>query len=264
MSILRRDFPGLHRLIERRWLQGLTRAIREDLGQMHADGSRPASIERELEYGLPVAAPNDVAPIGLRVRGKLDRIDRLAENGLRVLDFKTGAKPERSTDGTSLLRGKNMQLLLYAMLLRADTDRTPEELEIRSLRPSGVAGAEPPRYRHELENAGSYLAGESAVGVQETLAVLGRLLQRGLFLPNPGFHCSWCDFRPACRRYHPPSAARVESCDAGESRDYAGLAAKTVKHPLLVGGEGADSSTDRARDEHSVGNATAGKREARP
>jgi hypothetical protein len=69
--------------------------------------------------------------------------------------------------------------------------------------------------------------------VQETLAVLGELVARGLFLPVVDRHCGWCEFRPACRRYHPPSAARVADCGDAAATAFAALRGKSSSTRLL-------------------------------
>lgn len=231
-SILRREFPGLHDLLRRRWTAGLHHAIREDLALMQHDGSRPTAVELELQARLRVRRPGEEIGTELHVNGKLDRLDTLPEQRQRILDFKTGRKPQLPVDAKNIFKGTNLQLVLYAMLLRATRDQTPAELEVRSLRPRSDVDAETP-FRLALPNATDYLIGRAAPGVQESLAILGRLLGRGLFLPVVDRHCGWCDYKAACRRYHPPSASRVEECNDAAATDFAALRGKSSQNQLL-------------------------------
>lgn len=233
-SLLRREFPGLHALLERRWRAGLLAMLEDDLARMFADGGRPAEIERPVEHTLSVRRPADLHPRSLVLHGKLDRVDQLPGARLRIVDFKTGRHPERLVDGRSVLRGTELQLVLYALLLRAETKRSAHELEVRAVRPR-TPGSDPIELRHPLVEAPRYLSGDRAEGVRETLAVLARLLERGLLLPRPDRHCSYCAFRSACRRLHPPSAERVARCDDPEQIECKALAAKALDHPLLDG-----------------------------
>jgi RecB family exonuclease len=231
-SMLRRQFPGLHDLLRQRWLAGLTRAIDGDLALMQDDGSRPESVESEMQHALQFRRPGDEEHVRLLLKGKLDRVDRLEGGALRILDFKTGRKPESVVEAKKIYKGANLQLVLYAMLVRAATDIVPSQLEARAIRPAGDM-FDLPEWRHELSGAGGYLDGEHAVGVEETLAILVRLIRRGLFAPKQDRHCSWCKFKPACRRFHPPSAQRVSQCTELPLREYYALAGKSTRDKVL-------------------------------
>jgi len=65
----------------------------------------------------PLAAPDH------RLRGRVDRIDRV-DGGLRVVDIKSG----KVTDG--IQTAYRRQLLLYAVLVHADTGEWPKEISI--------------------------------------------------------------------------------------------------------------------------------------
>jgi hypothetical protein len=83
-------------------------------------------------------------------------------------------------------------------------------------------------------------------GFDETLATLLGVLRDGRFAMRPGRHCSWCDFRPACRRLHPPTLAR-EAADP-EVADLRGLDGKSIRAALLaqVAARAADGSDEEA------------------
>jgi ATP-dependent helicase/nuclease subunit B len=87
--------------------------------------------ERRREFGglAPLAAEwgFDGVEVGLgdgravRLRGRIDRIDRAADGTLVVTDYKTGrADPFRAIAGDPCDRGQRLQLPLYALAARAE------------------------------------------------------------------------------------------------------------------------------------------------
>ena len=128
---LQREFPTLHLLLERRWTEALERAIYADLRAMDADGSRPEQVEREVRAELELLSPETSK---IRVFGRVDRVDRLRDGSLRVIDFKTGAHPERDVVNLQVLRGQRPQLATYGLLLSEQPgDQRVSELCIRSV-----------------------------------------------------------------------------------------------------------------------------------
>ncbi len=87
----------------------ILRSIAATIDAEAAEGSQPVACEYSFS-GVPVA--------GAQFRGNIDRIDLMAGGGLRVTDFKTGAK---STLKDVLDGGRKLQLPLYARA--ADHDR---------------------------------------------------------------------------------------------------------------------------------------------
>lgn len=90
--------------------------------RVHILRSIAATLEAEAaEMSRPVAAEHSfegVEVVGAAFRGKIDRIDLLADGGLRVTDFKTS----KSTSVRNVLEdGRRLQLPLYARA--ADRDR---------------------------------------------------------------------------------------------------------------------------------------------
>ena len=91
--------------------------------RVHILRSIAATLEAEAtELSRPVASEHSfegVEVVGAAFRGKIDRVDMLADGGLRVTDFKTG----RATSIRNVLDdGRRLQLPLYARA--ADRDRT--------------------------------------------------------------------------------------------------------------------------------------------
>lgn len=114
---------------------------------------------------------------GREIKGRIDRIDQLDGDAVRVIDYKTGAPKDRKFAEESL------QLSIYAMAV-AQMNLAPRELVLVNVQDNSqaVAGRTPKQLdtaRQEIE--------EAAEGIV-----------RGEFDPTPGQHCRWCDYRNLC------------------------------------------------------------------
>jgi RecB family exonuclease len=131
--------------------------------------------------GLEEPVSGEVSFDGGRVvfRGVADRVDRLADGTIRVVDYKTG---NPKSNASALL-----QMGLYAMMLQRDRAVDPALYYVREMsRPDYTP---PPVEQGE----------EFEQDLHETLT--------GLFDPSTSFTqtpdrrtCEWCDFRVICRR----------------------------------------------------------------
>jgi DNA helicase II / ATP-dependent DNA helicase PcrA len=111
------------------------------------------------------------------IRGRIDRLDQLDGDAVRVIDYKTGAPKDRKFAEESL------QLSIYAMAA-AQMNLAPRELVLVNVQDNSqaVAGRTPRQLdtaRQEIEEAAEGIA-------------------RGDFEPTPGQHCRWCDYRSLC------------------------------------------------------------------
>lgn len=151
---------------------------------------------RDTELALQ-AAPPALAAVGLTLRGRLDRVDRLGEGvaaKLRVVDYKTS--------GTSTLRERlrqpleDTQLPFYAALLEAAEGPPPGGVRAAYLALDGRHGVVTPLAHPEVQaSAAQLLAG---------IAADYSRLRRGAALPalGEGRACEHCSARGLCRRDH--------------------------------------------------------------
>lgn len=115
---------------------------------------------------------------GVRVKGRLDRIDRIAGNRVAIIDYKTG-KP-RTEDHAR----KSLQLSIYALAVREKWDYEAERLVFYNVADNTeVASKREPR---QLKEA------------CERVAEVAQQIKAGNFDPKPGFHCGWCGYRNLC------------------------------------------------------------------
>lgn len=151
------------------------------------EGALPLELERKFGFDEPESWP--ALRIGdVHVRGVVDRIDRLPDGTLLVLDYKSGRLASLTPKlKKEALLAPEFQLALYAEMLRQrqpgarvdagylslrDADRT------RTLRESGIDPDTLPL----------------AAGVQERVAKM----RGGHFAVRP-LTCDYCDLEPVCR-----------------------------------------------------------------
>jgi putative RecB family exonuclease len=111
------------------------------------------------------------------IKGRIDRIDRLEDGVVRVIDYKTGAPKDRKFADESL------QLSIYAMAVE-QMNLTPRELVLANVQDNSQAVSF--RTPKQLESARAEID-KAAEGIA-----------RGEFDPEPGQHCRWCDYRRLC------------------------------------------------------------------
>lgn len=165
-----------------------------------------AGLEEKVGYGFAFPTPDGERVI--RFAGIADRIDRLPDGALRVVDYKTGAPHLEFAGVESLFRGEGkqrlsniLQTLLYAMMLSHSrgVDAEPALYYVRAMnrpdyspqlddRETGVRGGRYSLYRERFEEL-----------LRETLAEL--------FDPAVPFRqcadadtCKFCDFNVICKR----------------------------------------------------------------
>ena len=113
----------------------------------------------------------------LRVKGRIDRMDRITENAVRVIDYKSGAAK------TPRYAEESLQLSIYAMGARV-LGFLPRELVFLNLKGNDEvvttrSAAQLDRARQRIEDAARGIAAQE-------------------FSPRTGQHCQWCDFRRLC------------------------------------------------------------------
>jgi DNA helicase II / ATP-dependent DNA helicase PcrA len=143
----------------------------EELG---AHDAEPVWFERSFTFEL---GPH-------RVRGRVDRIDRLPDGSFELIDYKTGRAKDESQ-----LRGE-LQLSIYALAARESWD-----LEV-----SRIA------YHYLLDGRKVHVPRDCAdlEWVQETVLEVGEAIRAERFDPTPSeAACSVCDYRIVCPAAEP-------------------------------------------------------------
>jgi ATP-dependent helicase/nuclease subunit B len=200
-------YPLLWRIAKDVMASLVTAAAAADEQEFHASGFRPESFEVEADGSLEPAGGPELK--GIRVRGRLDRVDRReTPPGLRVVDYKyrhgSTMKDEDKNLVVSAVRGYRLQPPLYAMM-------TPKGMP-------GGAGAVPtesvefvflaPRWEAPVERASfdpSVWTDTAGRAIAQTLRLLIEGIRGGQYFVLPDGYCDHCEFAAACRRFHGPT-----------------------------------------------------------
>lgn len=173
-------------------------ALRAELDELDLDEPAMARLQREagalLGKYFALEDPTRVHPIGLELdlrvrvdgielRGILDRLDRLEDGNVVVVDYKTGRAP-RPEQSRSRLAGVHF----YAYLCEQLLGRRPSEVRLLYLRDQVVVVESP--------------TDQSMRGLRQRATAVWTAITRacatGDFRPNPSPLCRSCAFRAAC------------------------------------------------------------------
>jgi DNA helicase II / ATP-dependent DNA helicase PcrA len=137
----------------------------------------------------------DLQIAGTKVAGRIDRMDRTADGGVAIVDYKTGkARSQEDAD-------ESLQLSIYAMAAREKWGYRVGALVFHNL--EGNVSVFSRRTEFQLEEArGRVLAAARGIAA-------------GDFEPKVGFHCSFCAFRGLC----PAQEKRVPNVSRNLAKD---------------------------------------------
>jgi RecB family exonuclease len=135
-----------------------------------AERNPPSVLHTEQEFAIELA--------GSKIRGRIDRIDRLDDGSVCIVDYKTGkAKTQEEADDS-------LQLSIYALAAQQKWGYHASVLALQNLQD----GSMPVTHRNELE-----LRKE-----KDRVERVASEITEGKFDAKPGRHCSWCGFRNLC------------------------------------------------------------------
>lgn len=121
----------------------------------------------------------------LKLGGKIDRVDELPGGKIEIIDYKTGQSP-KGRDVT-----KDTQLTVYAL---AATDK-------------GIYGKKPQDvvvsfyFFESREKVSTVKTEKELTAVKEKVLRTAEEIGEGSFLPTPGRHCDFCEFRLICEAW---------------------------------------------------------------
>ncbi len=148
---------------------------------------RPMAFEKEIP-GEPISLGRGRS---FRLRGFIDRIDRIGADAFRIIDYKTGS-PAPYEDLVHFGRGRTLQPSLYAVALeqimaREEPGSAPVVAESGYLFPSRRGEGDEIMVRNFDRDR-----------LRSLLNDLLALLEKGYFIAGPEAKCDYCDYRAAC------------------------------------------------------------------
>ncbi len=159
-----------------------------------AAATRSTPAHFELSFGLgtkpDAAEPHDPEPLAieladgrtLRISGRIDRIDRRADGGLVLRDYKTGRAPK--DDGGLYRGGRQLQIPFYVLAVHELFPGEP----VRDAFLDYVDGGRQVAFRPELVTGPAFRA---------LVGDLVSLVAKGVFVQEPSA-CDFCDFTMVC------------------------------------------------------------------
>jgi RecB family exonuclease len=130
---------------------------------------------------------------GIKVAGRIDRIDRAADGSVAIVDYKTGkARSQEDADDS-------LQLSIYGMAAHQKWGYRVSDLVFHNL--EGNVPVFSRRSEFQLEEA------------RERVRAAARGIADGNFDPKPDFHCNFCAFRGLCpaKEKRIPNLAKTRS-----------------------------------------------------
>jgi ATP-dependent helicase/nuclease subunit B len=195
-------------------------ALRDDarafIAMVREDGPRFIELERKFGHAddpVPIALPDGST---LNLRGAIDRIDRLEDGSLVVIDYKTGSNLRYGGRSGVFDGGRRLQHVLYAESAKRLFD-------------ADVASAE---YHFPSRRSENHRARYTPADLRDGLGLVTDLLDlvaNGWFVPtNQSDDCRFCDFAAVCRVTIDPYG-KVDSPLADWSREAAGDSADLLR-----------------------------------
>jgi DNA helicase-2/ATP-dependent DNA helicase PcrA len=166
------------------------RAGLEQLRTFHEKHRASPPNVLELEWPFELALPHNVV-----IKGRIDRIDRLSDGTVEIVDYKTGSvkKP--------LDAKKSLQLSIYALAVKERLELEPSRLVFYNL---GINDA-----------TATTRDAKSLAQARQQVAEIADGIRAGEFPANPGYICGFCDYRLLCPEHedlltiHPARAASL-------------------------------------------------------
>ncbi|MFC2075467.1 PD-(D/E)XK nuclease family protein [candidate division KSB1 bacterium] len=212
----------------RQWLSTiLLEYIDAEVRRIEEERFHPVRVETSLSVRLPDSIELPAALRGLKIRGRLDRLDRVEDPAATVaVDYKlrSGGSPGTADRNLikGILRGQRMQPLFYPLLVRyAGGEREPDPVafQFHYLAPNW-SESEKRRVGITLDDLSPAVIGE----IGRTIKTVLRGIEKGEYFPLPGDICAFCDFDGLCRRNHRPTRYRLRADN--RPRELALLAGK--------------------------------------
>jgi ATP-dependent helicase/nuclease subunit B len=178
--------------------------IESDERDFREQGFEPVGFEIEAEGSLEAIDP--AAFKGLKIAGRLDRVDRRAHPpALRIVDYKYRHGDDRGVDrnlAVSAVRGYRLQPPLYALM--APAGPAAERAAAETVELAFLIRKPSPQVKRVRFDATEW-NGPAGALMKKTVEAVVDGIREGRHLILPDGYCDRCEFSAACRRFHGPT-----------------------------------------------------------
>jgi DNA helicase-2/ATP-dependent DNA helicase PcrA len=115
---------------------------------------------------------------GIKLYGKIDRIDKHPNGDIEIIDYKTGTPKEQ------LETDKDAQMTIYAMGAKEALNLNPKNMTFY--------------YVETGEKISTTRTDKQIQAEKEKIKEVVKGIKKGDFEPTPGRHCTWCDHKTIC------------------------------------------------------------------
>lgn len=160
--------------------------------QAREGGDKGEWLYLEHAFGVDNNPPGTIhlSPVkSIKLKGRIDRIDRMPDGTLRAIDYKTGSANYYSKDDKkgTFNGGRHLQAALYAKAIENLLDEKVSRFE----------------YRFPTSKGRQAIISYSAEEISEVSSLILQILthiEEANFIPtNHSGDCSFCDYSPICR-----------------------------------------------------------------
>ncbi len=150
------------------------------LSEYFQKGYDPKTKTIAVEQAFKVKITPDIT-----LGGKIDRVDRKSDGTLEIIDYKTGAAPKKRDPQ------EDFQLSIYAL---AATDKGVYDTAAEKMLVSFY-------FFEGQERVSGTRTSEQLKRVKEEIVTAAQEINKSSFLPTPGMHCAFCEFRLLCEAW---------------------------------------------------------------
>ena len=117
------------------------------------------------------------------IKGKIDRVDQ-EENGVRIIDYKTGKSKSPSNPADVKFAEESLQFSIYALAAKECFDWNLNSLSFY--------------YVYDNQVLTTTRSEDQLLATKEKILEYASQIQSGSFEAKPGFICQWCEFQKIC------------------------------------------------------------------
>lgn len=176
------DLEQLLKIYEKNWnplgyIDEKHRNLRFESGKNLLEGYYNKNKDTKFKH-LGIEKSFNLAIDGIKMFGKIDRIDELPNGEIEIIDYKTGSeKDQKEVD-------QDAQMTIYAMAAKEALNINPKEMVLYYVE-SGEK-----RYTKRTD--------KQIEAEKEKIKDVVKGIKKGDFEATPGRHCTWCDYKDIC------------------------------------------------------------------